>query len=64
MCSLTLNFGEKIILIYMSCVFAGTSARNRSPSTVAMELFEQHQGTHILQVRNKKKTITSGNLNV
>ncbi|XP_050425415.1 protein trachealess isoform X2 [Adelges cooleyi] len=27
----------------------GTSARNRSPSTIAMELFEQHQGTHILQ---------------
>ncbi|XP_008183546.1 protein trachealess isoform X1 [Acyrthosiphon pisum] len=27
----------------------GTSARNRSPSTIALELFEQHQGTHILQ---------------
>ncbi|XP_050522122.1 protein trachealess isoform X2 [Daktulosphaira vitifoliae] len=27
----------------------GTSGRNRSPSTIAMELFEQHQGTHILQ---------------
>lgn len=24
--------------------------RSRSPTTIAMELFEQHQGTHILQV--------------
>lgn len=31
---------------------SGTSGRNRSPSTIAMELFEQHQGTHILQVSN------------
>jgi len=31
---------------------SGTSARNRSPSTIALELFEQHQGTHILQVKN------------
>lgn len=32
---------------------SGASARNRSPSTVAVELFEQHQGTHILQVSNR-----------
>lgn len=43
---------------FASCV-SGSSARNRSPSTIAMELFEQHQGTHILQVRRPKKRVLS-----
>lgn len=43
---------EKINNFFYQLHVSGTSARNRSPSTVAMELFEQHQGTHILQVRH------------
>lgn len=32
---------------YFSCVLA---AARRTPAGVALDLFEQHQGTHILQV--------------
>lgn len=48
---------KKKINIFMDVYVSGASARNRSPSTIAMELFEQHQGTHILQVSTKNKTI-------
>lgn len=34
------------------CVsFLGGSIRSRSASSIAVDIFEQHQGTHILQVR-------------
>lgn len=32
------------------CFVAG-GVRSRTPANIAMEIFEQHQGTHILQVK-------------
>lgn len=49
-----MKINQKIYNMFVLHV-SGTSARNRSPSTIALELFEQHQGTHILQVSNEIK---------
>lgn len=35
--------------------FLGGSIRSRSASSIAMDIFEQHQGTHILQVSSVAK---------
>ena len=37
-------------LIFSFSVFVAGPGRRRSMTAVAMEIFEQHQGTHILQV--------------
>lgn len=37
--------------IIVGVIFAGGPVRPRSVAGIAMEMFEQHQGTHILQVR-------------
>lgn len=45
----------KIIKIRFFFVTGGPS-RNRSAAGMAMEMFEQHQGTHILQVGGDSDT--------
>lgn len=38
----------------MLCFASNIAAARRTPAGVALDLFEQHQGTHILQVNNYK----------
>lgn len=40
-----------------NCVFFFTASTRRTPAGLALELFEQHQGTHILQVRFQEKML-------